>query len=161
MSEPHREYEIDIVIEDKNWPAREILQSLAARAIDAALQHIEGRSFAELSLAFLDDARVQALNREYRGQDKPTNVLSFPAGDHGGDVLLGDIVLGYETVAREAETRKIALTDHISHLLIHGFYHLQGYDHETDVEAEAMEALERLALCDLGIDDPYAMDEIL
>lgn len=75
--------------------------------------------------------------------------------------MLGDIVLGYETVVREAETREISLADHISHLLIHGFYHLQGYDHETDAEAGAMEALERLALRDLGIDDPYAMDEIL
>lgn len=84
MSDPHREYEIDIVIEDKNWPAREILQGLAARAIDAAMQHIEARSFTELSLAFLDDVQVQALNREYRGQDKPTNVLSFPVGDQGG-----------------------------------------------------------------------------
>ena len=102
---------------------------------------------------------MRRLNRDYRGKDKPTNVLSFPrrrllAGRLGP--LLGDIVLAAETVAREAEDEGLALDDHLTHLIVHGFLHLLGYDHEDEAEAAVMEGLETAILGGLGIADPYA-----
>jgi probable rRNA maturation factor len=117
----------------------------------------------EISLVFADDAMVQSLNRQYRGQDRPTNVLSFAAMDgeedgllSDGPLLLGDVVLAFETTSREAEAEAKALSDHLSHLLVHGVLHLLGYDHQDDVEAEEMEDRERAILAGLGIADPYA-----
>ena len=107
----------------------------------------------ELSILFTDDAHIRRLNAAYRGKDKPTNVLSFP---QAGGPLLGDVILASETVAKEAVLAQKPLKDHIAHLVVHGFLHLLGYDHEADEEAEAMEALERAALKRLGIEDPYA-----
>ena len=120
------------------------------------------RCMGEVSVLFTDDGRMAALNRDYRGQDKSTNVLSFPGG---GDrettpVLLGDIVLAYETIEMEAGASCITLADHTSHLLVHGFLHLIGYDHQTDTEAAEMEALETSILAGLGIADPYAADKV-
>jgi len=111
----------------------------------------------ELSLLFTDDAAIRRLNAHYRGQDKPTNVLSFPQapGPHSG-ALLGDVILAVETVRGEAALAGKPFEDHMAHLLIHGFLHLLGYDHETDGAAEAMEALERSALETIGIADPTA-----
>ena len=105
----------------------------------------------ELSIALIDDAHMQGLNTQYRGKDAPTNVLSFPADGP----LLGDIVLSFETIAREAEAKSVSFADHLSHLLIHGFLHLQGYDHQNETDAAEMEALEISALAALGIDNPY------
>ncbi|PHR60641.1 MAG: rRNA maturation RNase YbeY [Robiginitomaculum sp.] len=161
-------YEIDILIEDENWPCLDVLEPLAARVVKASILNIQVRPFAELSIAFFNDAKVQVLNRTYRAKDKPTNVLSF-AIDNAGTTdnaggfspLLGDIVLAYETVFREAHEKQIKFEDHIAHLLVHGFLHLQGYDHEEASDADAMEALEVLILADLGIADPYAKDELL
>lgn len=117
-----------------------------------------GRS--ELSVVFTDDAAVRELNAGWRGKDKPTNVLSFPAFSTSPDAplppMLGDIVLAAETVAREAALEGKPLANHITHLVVHGLLHLLGYDHETDAEAEEMEALERAALARLAIPDPYA-----
>ena len=115
----------------------------------ATLEQAEG----ELSLVFTDDAAIQRLNRDYRGKDKPTNVLSFP---QSGGPLLGDIVLAWETVSREAGLAEKPVKAHMAHLIVHGFLHLLGYDHEADEEAEEMEALERAALRRMGIADPYA-----
>ncbi|MGB3389762.1 MAG: rRNA maturation RNase YbeY [Pseudaminobacter sp.] len=153
--------EIDVSIEAGNWPEAADLEHLARNAVESAMAEAgvpAGHS--ELSLVFSDDAAVQALNAEWRGKDKPTNVLSFPAFPYlrGAELppMLGDIVLAFETVRREAELEEKPLEHHISHLVIHGFLHLLGYDHESDEEAEEMEAVERRALARLAIPDPYA-----
>lgn len=154
--------DIDLMIEEGAWPSEVALRALVDRAVPAALAEAEVEIVdgVELSLVFTDDDSIQALNAEWRQKDKPTNVLSFPAFPMApGDPLppmLGDIVLAYETVAREAELEQKPLENHITHLIIHGLLHLLGYDHETDEEAEEMEALERQALARLAIPDPYA-----
>lgn len=154
--------DIDLMVEQGAWPGEEALRALVDRAVPAALAAagIEAVDSVELSLVFTDDASIQKLNAEWRGKDKPTNVLSFPAFPIApGDPLppmLGDIVLAFETVLREAELEQKPLENHIAHLIIHGLLHLLGYDHEDDDEAEEMEALERQALARLAIPDPYA-----
>lgn len=117
------------------------------------------------SVLFTLDEEVHTLNREWRTKDKPTNVLSFPMllreellglAPDGGPEMLGDLALAYETCVREAREKGVTLADHAAHLLVHGFLHLAGYDHELSTEdAEAMEALEIAALAKLGIADPY------
>jgi probable rRNA maturation factor len=115
----------------------------------------------ELAVDLTDDARQQRLNRDYRGLDMPTNVLAFPAWAPGetlasdAPLLLGDVVLAFETVTREAEEQKKPLADHLSHLTVHGVLHLLGYDHRVPDEALMMEALERSILASLGVPDPY------
>lgn len=154
--------DIDLMIEEGAWPSEDALRALVGRAVPAALAEaeVEVVDDVELSLVFTDDDAIQSLNAEWRQKDKPTNVLSFPAFPMApGDPLppmLGDIVLAYETVVREAELEGKPLENHITHLIIHGLLHLLGYDHETDEEAEEMEALERQALARLAIPDPYA-----
>ena len=106
----------------------------------------------ELSVTLADDATVHALNRRWRGRDAPTNVLSFASGERP---LLGDVVLAYETVAREAAEQGKNLADHLAHLVTHGVLHLLGFDHEAPHEADEMEALERRALAGIGVADPY------
>lgn len=115
---------------------------------------------AEVGVVLTDDARVRALNAAYRGKDKPTNVLSFPGLDPDepmtdGPVLLGDVVVAFETTAREAAEGGKPLRDHLTHLLVHGTLHLLGHDHEVEDEAEEMEALEVALLASLGVADPY------
>ncbi|MGD9542755.1 MAG: rRNA maturation RNase YbeY [Methylocystis sp.] len=113
----------------------------------------------ELSVTFCDDAAIRKLNADWRDKDQPTNVLSFPTpGPLGGKPLLGDIIVAYETVAREAEEQAKPLRAHTAHMIAHGFLHLIGYDHETAAEAERMEALERRIATALGLPDPYAED---
>jgi probable rRNA maturation factor len=152
--------DIDISIEAGNWPDEASLTRLVDRAVKAAFAEtgVAGRS--ELSLVFTDDAHIRTLNAGWRGKDKPTNVLSFPAFPfaQGGPLppMLGDIVLAAETVAHEAALEDKPVENHISHLVIHGLLHLLGHDHETEAEAEAMEAVERAALARLAIPDPYA-----
>jgi probable rRNA maturation factor len=115
---------------------------------------------AEVAILLTDDQAIRALNRQWRGRDEPTNVLSFPhhpSGRHAdGPNILGDIVVAYETTAREAASEGKPLLHHLTHLTVHGFLHLLGYDHESHAEAEAMENLERKILAQLGILDPYA-----
>ena len=102
---------------------------------------------------------MQTLNSQWRGKDAPTNVLSFPAGDAPGEPgPLGDIVIAYETAAKEAEEATMPFGDHVSHLVVHGVLHLLGFDHMQDDEAERMEQLERRGLASLGIADPYRDD---
>ncbi|ESY65749.1 MULTISPECIES: rRNA maturation RNase YbeY [Mesorhizobium] len=152
--------EIDISIEAGDWPAEASLARLVDRAVAAAFAETGAAGHSELSIVFSDDAHIRTLNADWRGKDKPTNVLSFPAFPHVKDgplpPMLGDIVLAAETVAREAALEDKPLENHITHLVIHGLLHLMGYDHETDTEAEAMEAVERAALARLAIPDPYA-----
>jgi probable rRNA maturation factor len=152
--------------EDHIWPPATDWQALAKRAVAAAMAEAALiLPAAEISLRLTNDAEVHALNRDYRGKDKPTNVLSFPqyAPDDIADlpdsdapeILLGDIVLAYETCAVEAADKGVSLADHAAHLIIHGALHLLGYDHQNDIAAEEMEALETKALASLGISDPY------
>ena len=118
----------------------------------------------EVSVLLTDDARVRELNRVWRGVDKPTNVLSFPAREPGepwpsdGPALLGDVAVALETVLREAAAEGKAPGDHLAHLVVHGMLHLLGHDHEADAEADAMEALEVRVLAGLGVPDPYRGD---
>ncbi|MBE9555809.1 MAG: rRNA maturation RNase YbeY [Proteobacteria bacterium] len=137
-------------------------EALLRRAANAAWE-ATGSGNAELSILLSGDAEIQALNNDYRGENKPTNVLSFPADDEGAagrPRLLGDVVLALETIKREAATQAKPLADHLSHLTVHGVLHLLGHDHETETQATAMEALETEILSGLGVDDPYtAMDE--
>lgn len=145
---------VELSVAAGDWPEAAALEALAREAVAAALA-ASGESLpegAEVSLLFADDATVRTLNARWRGKDRPTNVLSFPQSGP----LLGDIVLAAETVRREAELARKPLPQHIAHLIIHGFLHLLGFDHEKDDEAEEMEALERAALASIGIADPYA-----
>jgi probable rRNA maturation factor len=153
--------EIDVTVEADGWPAEAGLEQLARNAVESALAEAGAPAGdSEVSLVFSDDATIRTLNAEWRGMDKPTNVLSFPAFPYRRGAalppMLGDIVLALETVRREAELEEKPLEHHISHLVIHGFLHLLGYDHENDEEAEEMEASERRALARLAIPDPYA-----
>ncbi|MEW9806227.1 rRNA maturation RNase YbeY [Mesorhizobium sp. ZMM04-5] len=153
---------IDLLVEAGDWPKKQVLRGLVERAVTAVAEEtgMPPATASEVSVVFSDDAQVRSLNAGWRGKDKPTNVLSFPAfpAVPGADVppMLGDIVLAAETVAREAEVEGKPLEHHISHLVVHGLLHLLGHDHEDDDEAERMEALERAALARLAIPDPYA-----
>ena len=152
----------DILVEAGEWPPEDELKTLSARALGAAFEAVglDKRAESELSLVFTDDAQIRTLNAGYRGKDKPTNVLSFPAfpAKRGAPLppMLGDVVLASETIRREAALEGKPVDHHIAHLIIHGFLHLIGYDHETDAEADEMESLERRALALLAIPDPYA-----
>lgn len=153
---------LEIAVEAGDWGPKKSLTRLAGRALETAAGQagvppvLPG---AELSLLFTDDAHIRDLNRRFRGFDKPTNVLSFPAGmsENGRfGPLLGDIVIAFETVAREAAAQDLTMEAHLSHLLVHGFLHLLGFDHIEEAEAAAMEGLETAILAGLGIADPYA-----
>lgn len=149
---------LDIAIESALWDSFAEAGTLAKTAIEAALRHADAELLpgAEVSLLLCDDAFIRALNARWRGQDKPTNVLSFPAADDPATTpILGDIAIAFETLAREAEDEGKSLRAHYVHLLVHGALHLVGYDHQSDAEAEVMERLERACLAGLGIDDPY------
>jgi probable rRNA maturation factor len=154
---------LDLVVEAGDWDAagdvEGHLQRLAVAIASAPDLANRLTTPVTACVALADDAVVRALNAQYRSQDKPTNVLSFPAGvappDGEGRLFVGDIVLAAETVAAEAIERGIALADHVQHLAAHGMLHLLGFDHETEEEARVMEDLERRILASLGIDDPY------
>lgn len=152
--------ELDIVTEAGDWETLGEAEALARAAVEAAFAVAKNAPSepVELSLLLSDDAAVQELNRAWRGKDKPTNVLSFPAPEQPGlpgPRHLGDIVLAYETVVREAAEEGKSLHDHATHLIVHGTLHLLGYDHELEVEAEIMEGLEIEALARLGVANPY------
>lgn len=161
------ELEIDV---EAPWPADGEWEALAERAAHAAVQVAPELAHSRLiaSVLFTSDTDVHALNAEWRGKDKPTNVLSFPMleradlldlTEEGPPEMLGDIALAHETCAREAEEKGIHIADHAAHLIVHGLLHLAGYDHEiSDEDAEAMEALETKALAVLGLADPYGRE---
>ena len=131
------------------------LDALSAKAIEATITNagLVVPKDAELSLLICDDNLIQELNGQWRGKHNPTNVLSF-SGDNSSP-LLGDIVISVDTVQREAALENKIVEDHITHLIVHGFLHLFGYDHESEVEAEEMENLETQILGELGIANPY------
>jgi probable rRNA maturation factor len=147
----------DIIVDSALWTAVPDAEGIVRRAIEAAADVVAAQD-CELAVMLTDDAAMRALNAQWRGLDKPTNVLSFPAppslqGD--APVHLGDIAIAYETVAHEAKMDGKPVADHLTHLAVHGFLHLLGYDHESDPDAEAMEQQERAVLARLGIPDPY------
>jgi probable rRNA maturation factor len=152
---------VEINVPSALWRGLPRARSLARAAIAACLAEtgFAPEEGAEVSLSLTDDAEVRSLNARWRGLDKATNVLSFPAVAPkrvAGAPMLGDIALAYETLAREADEVPVPLADHYRHLVAHGFLHLIGYDHQTDRDAERMEALERRVLARLGVADPYA-----
>ena len=165
---------LDINDEDPRWGD---LTPLARRAIDATLAHLgHDPACFDVSLLACDDARIAALNAEFRAKPAPTNVLSWPTWDLSPDTpggapddpetgtpddpeALGDIALAYDTCSREAAEQGKTLADHTTHLIVHSTLHLLGYDHVTDPDAERMEKTEVAILAMLGIDDPYAGDE--
>lgn len=157
---------IDLAFEAGNWPNEDTLTNWFETALRAACGELEiGDRLVsgEISVVLSDDVSMQAINREHRGQDKPTNVLSFPGLeadelaqlDGSRPFLLGDLVFALETIEREALAGEVSVHHHMVHLIVHGFLHLLGYDHVHDDEAEAMEALETRILAKLDIPDPY------
>lgn len=164
---PAPQVEIEVEVREPAWEAA--LPAAAALAREAALAALRamlpaGFPPAELSLVLTGDDEIQALNRAWRGKDRPTNVLSFPGLESlddphlpaGAACLLGDVVLACETCAAEAAAQGKTLAAHLGHLVVHGVLHLLGHDHEDAAEASAMEAAERAILDGLGIADPYA-----
>lgn len=157
----------EVMIVADCWNAEADAETIIHRAIEAAAAMVDAETAdAELAIMLTDDAGIRTLNQNWRGMDKPTNVLSFPAiqppsGRELDDTprMLGDIAIAFETMRREADEEEKPFANHLSHLAVHGFLHLVGYDHETESEAEVMEALERDILAQLGIPDPYADQE--
>lgn len=165
-------FDVEVASEEPDWTCLGSSDAGAAvaaiaTAIAAHVPLPAGLTTASLVLA--NDARVRDLNKQWRQQDKATNVLSFPSGESpGGDdghhdsagYFAGDVILAEETLVREAHEQGIPVADHFHHLALHGLLHLLGFDHETDAGAEAMEALETTILASLGIADPYADTEL-
>jgi probable rRNA maturation factor len=145
-----------IEIEDTRWNDIAGIERLLTAAAAATLPAGETR---EIACLLTDDQSIKDINKRWRGQDKPTNVLSFPAAQMalppGEPQPLGDVVMAFETVERESRDSGKVLEHHVSHLMVHGILHLLGYDHGTDAEAEIMENKERAILASLGITDPY------
>lgn len=152
---------IECLVEAGDWPDALQLEQLAEKTVGAVLDelHFVNMAPSELSLLFTDDARIQQLNAKWRGQDRPTNVLSFPVTDLSPGMapgpILGDVILAFETVDREARLENKPFGNHLTHLIVHGFLHLLGYDHQSETEGREMEALERRVLQRLAIPDPY------
>jgi probable rRNA maturation factor len=146
---------IDVIVESDLWKQKDDIKSAARRAITTAAD-VLSTPRCELAIVLTDDSAIRLLNRDWRGVDLPTNVLSFPAGRAGGvPLFIGDIVLAYETIAEEAQAERKPFAHHIAHLAIHGFLHLLRYDHVRKKDAETMEATERDILRRLRIPDPY------
>jgi probable rRNA maturation factor len=146
---------IDVIVESDRWKERAGIRPIIRRAVAEAAAALSTAG-AELAIVLTDDSAVRLLNRAWRGVDAATNVLSFPTDHPAGEPpLIGDIVLAYETIAREARTERKPFAHHVAHLAVHGFLHLLGYDHAHRKEAEGMERLERDVLRRLKIPDPY------
>jgi probable rRNA maturation factor len=154
-SPPH----IDIQVQSPLWNAQPLAEQTIREAISAAAGALSTEG-GEVSILLTDNSEIARLNRDWRGIDKPTNVLSFPASRVGqGDKLLGDIVIAYETLERESTDESRDFLHHLAHLAVHGFLHLIGFDHETDAQAEEMEGLESRIMMRLNMPDPYVARE--
>jgi probable rRNA maturation factor len=145
--------EFDLRITDPAWQVIAGVEGLCGRALQAG-QAVCNRAGGRVEILLTGDDMMQRLNRDWRGKDAPTDVLSFPAGEMAAG-FLGDLALGHGVCSRDATALGRDLPDHISHLVIHGLLHLHGYDHMEDTQAEQMQALEREALAILGLADPY------
>jgi probable rRNA maturation factor len=163
---------LDIILDaDPEWDSNTGWDELARSAATAAIaesafpQLADGPRSVEISLRLAGDEEVRLLNAQWRGKDKPTNVLSFPMTDgveltaaiRGPELMLGDIIMAYGVCSREASDKKVPIERHAAHLMVHGTLHLLGYDHEDEAQAADMEAREVRALARIGIADPYAM----
>ena len=149
--------QIEFVVEDPRWEALEQLQPICARILTEAAEKIEDFRDGTAVVLLTDNAAVQALNSSFRGKDSPTNVLSFPAPEN--EDYPGDIALAFEICAQEAETAGKSLLFHTIHLILHGVLHLNGFDHQQEDEADAMEAMEIALLASQGISNPYLINE--
>lgn len=168
--------DVDCDVVAGDWDERGIdWDALADQAVRAAIVGAgheaaigSGALSLEVSVRLTDDAEVQRLNRDFRGKDKPTNILSFPMLDapalaallaaDAGDALLGDLAVALETLEREAAAKPVSLEAHFCHLIVHGTLHLLGHDHADDATADAMEHLETAILAGMGISDPYLQE---
>jgi probable rRNA maturation factor len=156
----------EVLVTADCWQHAADAETIVHRAIEAAAAMVDDDTGgAELAVMLTDDSGIRTLNKNWRGIDKPTNVLSFPAlqpegaRDDNAPCMLGDIAIAYETTRNEADAEHKPFDHHLSHLAVHGFLHLVGYDHEKDDDAGIMENLEREILARLGIPDPYAHDD--
>jgi probable rRNA maturation factor len=159
-------HSIEVTVEAPAWRTAVTDPEALCRRVVAEVLAREVAAAVEVSVLLADDARLRVLNRDWRGKDSATNVLSFPAESpmptgSGLPLLLGDVAVALETTRREAEAAGRSLADHLSHLLVHGTLHLLGYDHEEDAAAEAMEAREVELLGGLGVPDPYRVEAAL
>lgn len=158
---------VDVVFEDTRWEAFG-LAALARNAALAVFADLSVPATAELCVLGCDDARIAALNADFRGKPVATNVLSWPSAERGAEIegnmpqfdlesgdSLGDIAIAFETCAREATDAGKPMPDHVTHLIVHGILHLLGYDHSREGDAQVMEAAEVRILASLGISDPY------
>ncbi len=153
---------VDINIANNNWKKDfPNLQSLCKNAINIAVKIYCPIKFREISLLFTDNAQMQSLNKQYRNKYKPTNVLAFSqlAQHNINTDILGDIIFAYEIIIDEAKANKKNSQSHLTHLLIHGFLHLQGMDHQNEEQANQMQALEIMILKELNIANPYIMEK--
>ena len=154
-----KQVEIDVIVRSARWRKRPTAKTIVKRAVLAAAEAVSTPS-TELAIVLTDNSAIQTLNRDWRGKNAPTNVLSFPAAAPGksrsAPPYIGDIVIAYQTVAREAVAEGKPFNHHLAHLAVHGFLHLLGYDHENDRDAQKMERLERKILKRLAVPDPYA-----
>jgi probable rRNA maturation factor len=164
ISRPERQdsLTIDVLLDSPLWDKVPAAQDTVRQAINVAAEQTSAPA-GELVVLLTDDIAMQKLNRDWRGIDKPTNVLSFPATPPVTGVqtaMLGDIAIAYETLDRECRAEDKAFLHHLSHLAVHGFLHLMGYDHQTDSDADAMERIEVAILGRLQIPDPYLARDI-
>ncbi len=157
---------IETEVIDEGWPPATDWEGLATRAAESAISATDHAALSfsvtqvEIAIRLTTDAEVKLLNRDYRGKDRPTNVLSFPMTDPSKidgvpEAMLGDIALALETCMREAVEKDVPFEAHATHLIVHGVLHLLGYDHMGQDEAEEMEATERRVMASLGLHDPY------
>ena len=164
---PDLDLTVDVAVRDDRWFG---VEGDPTAAVESATRAAIGQvgldvgAAVEISVVLGDDVLVQSLNRDFRKQDRPTNVLSFALTEGEGapnsrspgePVMLGDVVLAFDTVTREAREQSKSFRDHALHLVVHGILHLMGYDHGTESEARVMERMEQQVLADLGIADPY------
>lgn len=145
----------DIQVASPLWQAEPAAEQTVREAIAAAAAALSTAG-GEVSIVLTDDEAIRALNRQWRGIDKPTNVLSFPASKAGESRLLGDIVIAYETLRRECDDEDRIFRHHLAHLTVHGFLHLLGYDHQDDAQAEEMEGLESRIMTHMNMPDPWS-----
>jgi probable rRNA maturation factor len=153
---------INIRIQSPLWDAQPLAEKTVRNSVLAAASALSTAG-GEVSIVLTDDSVIRSLNLDWRGIDKPTNVLSFPASGPAADEetrLLGDIVIAFETLERECADESRDFLHHLAHLAVHGFLHLNGYDHRTDRQAEEMEGLESRIMARLNMPDPYRAHDL-